>query len=70
MHLMPAIRDIALFDVVELTEAIDNAPVGSRGGVLELLDGDMAMLEVTTMPLEPALDRIVFAPLSTLRKVD
>jgi hypothetical protein len=70
MSLMPAIRDIALFDTVELTEAIDNAPAGSRGGVLELLDGDMAMIEIMTMPLEPALDRIIFAPLAKLRRVD
>jgi hypothetical protein len=68
MNTVPAIRDIALYDTVELTEAIDNAPAGSRGGVLELLDGDIAMLEITTMPLEPALDRIVFAPLAKLSK--
>jgi hypothetical protein len=67
---MPAVREIALLDTVELTEPIECAPAGSRGGVLELLDGDVAMVEITTMPLEPALDRIVFAPLVKLRRVD
>jgi hypothetical protein len=60
---------IAEFDTVELTEPIDEAPAGARGGVLELRAGDMAMIEIT----EPALDaaaRIVFVPLTKLRVVD
>ncbi len=66
---MPAVREITTLDIVELTEPVEGVPVGSRGGVLELRDGDIAMIEITTMPLEPILDRIVFAPLSQLRRI-
>lgn len=69
MSLMPATDEITLLDMVELTEAVETAPAGSRGGVLELLDDDMAMIEIVTMPLEPALERIIFAPLAKLRRV-
>ncbi|MGH8980755.1 MAG: hypothetical protein ACRDWE_07030 [Acidimicrobiales bacterium] len=67
---MPATHEITLYDMVELTEDIESAPAGSRGGVVELLGDDMTLVEVMTMPLEPALDRIVFAPLAKLRRVD
>ena len=70
MTLMPAIHEITLFDTVELTEAVETAPAGSRGGVVELLDEDMAMVEVMTMPSKPLLDRIIFAPLAKLRRVN
>jgi hypothetical protein len=66
---MAVARRIAAFDIVELTEAVDDAPSGARGGVLELHPGDTAMVEIT----EPALDaaaRIVFVPLAKLRVVD
>jgi hypothetical protein len=66
---MPATYEIALFDLVELTETVETAPAGSRGGVVELLGNDKAMVEVTTMPLDPVLNRIVVAPLSKLRRV-
>ena len=69
MKLMPAVREITTLDIVELTEPVEGVPAGSRGGVLELRDGDVAMIEITTMPLEPILDRIVFAPLSQLRRI-
>jgi hypothetical protein len=69
MKLMPAVHEITILDLVELTESVDDAPAGSRGGVLELRSGDIAMVEITTMPLEPILDRIVFVPLSKLRRV-
>ena len=69
MKPMSTTHKIALFDTVELTEAVETAPAGSRGGVVELLDDDTAMVEVMTMPLEPALDRIVVAPLAKLRRV-
>jgi len=58
---MVVTHKVAAFDVIELTEAVDDAPAGARGGVLELRGGDKAMVEIT----EPALDaaaRIVFAP--------
>jgi hypothetical protein len=69
MKPMPTTHEIALFDTVELTEAVETAPAGSRGGVVELLDDDTAMVEVMTMPPEPALDRIVVAPLAKLRRI-
>jgi hypothetical protein len=62
-------REISLFDWVELTEAIDDAPMGARGGVLEFHDGDLAMVEVMEPSLGPA-ERIVFAPLDSLRLID
>jgi hypothetical protein len=65
---MAVTHKIAAFDVVELTEAVEDAPAGARGGVLELRGEDKAMVEIT----EPALDaaaRIVFAPIAKLRVV-
>jgi hypothetical protein len=65
---MAVTHKIAAFDVVELTEAVDDAPAGARGGVLELRGEDKAMVEIT----EPALDaaaRIVFVPIAKLRVV-
>jgi hypothetical protein len=53
---------------VELLEPIDDAPAGARGGVLELRDGEVAMVEITTPDLDPAA-RVVFAPLAKLRRV-
>jgi hypothetical protein len=70
MRPMAAVRDITTLDLVELTEPIGDVPAGARGGVLELHADEMAMLEITTMPLEPILDRIVFVPLAKLRRVD
>lgn len=66
---MAVTHKIAAFDIVELTERVDDAPAGARGGVLELRAGDMAMIEVTKPELGPAA-RIVFAPLSKVRVVE
>lgn len=66
---MAIAHKIAAFDIVELTEPVDDAPAGARGGVLELREGDMAMIEVTKPDLGPAA-RIVFAPLSKVRMVE
>ena len=66
---MAITREITAFDIVELTERIDDAPAGARGGVLELRAGGTAMVEIT----KPALDgaaRIVFVPLEKLRTVN
>ena len=60
---------IAEFDIVELTEAVDDAPAGARGGVLELHPDDTAMVEVLEPPLDAAA-RIVFVPVGKLRVVD
>ena len=65
---MAVARPIAEFDIVELTEAVDDAPAGSRGGVLELHPDDTAMLEITEPPLDAAA-RIVFAPVAKLRLI-
>lgn len=70
MNFMPITHEIALYDTVELTVGTETAPAGARGGVVELLDGEEAMVEVTTMPSEPLLDRIVVVPLANLRRVD
>jgi len=61
-------RDITAFDSVELLEPIDEAPAGARGGVLELRDGSVAMVEITEPELEGAA-RIIFVPLSKLRRI-
>lgn len=66
---MAIAHKIAAFDIVELTERVDDAPAGARGGVLELRKGDVAMIEVTKPDLGPAA-RIVFAPLSKVRVVE
>ncbi len=70
MHCMPITHEITLYDTVELTADTETAPAGARGGVVELLDGDKAMVEVTTMPSEPLLERVVVVPLAKLRRVD
>ena len=66
---MAVAHKIAAFDIVELTERVDDAPAGARGGVLELRERDIAMIEVTKPELGPAA-RIVFAPLSKVRVVE
>jgi methylaspartate ammonia-lyase len=68
MRSMSATRKLAEFDLVELTEAVDDAPAGARGGVLEFTNATTAMVEVLTPDLG-SLDRIVFAPVSVLRRV-
>jgi predicted nucleic acid-binding protein len=62
-------QPIGEHDLVELTEPVDDAPAGARGGVLELRPGGMAMVEITE-PVLGAAARIVFVPLSKLRGVD
>jgi hypothetical protein len=65
---MAVANRIAEFDIVELTEPVDDAPAGARGGVLELHEDDTAMLEILEPPLDGAA-RIVFAPVAKLRLV-
>ena len=66
---MTATKHIAEYDIVELTEAVEAAPAGARGGVLDIFSGGKAMVEITTMPGEMDIDRIIVAPLSKLRVV-
>jgi len=63
---MATTHEIAAFDRVELSERVDDVPAGARGGVLELRDPNIAMVEITEPPLE-AVDRILFVPVSQLR---
>lgn len=65
---MATVREITTFDSVELRERVDEAPAGARGGVLELRDGNVAMVEITEPELDPAA-RIVFVPLPKLRRL-
>ncbi|MGI8731564.1 MAG: hypothetical protein ACR2LK_16535 [Solirubrobacteraceae bacterium] len=66
---MVVLREITTFDQVELLEPVNDAPAGARGGVLELRDPNIAMVEITTPKLDGAA-RIVFAPLAKLRRLD
>lgn len=62
---MAIAHEITDFDIVALTEAVDDAPAGAKGGVLEIYRGGVAMVEI----LEPELGaaaRIVFVPLDKL----
>jgi hypothetical protein len=68
MNLMPALRDIATSDLVELTASTEGIPAGARGGVLELRDDNTAMVEITSLPLD-SVERIIFVPLVQLRRV-
>lgn len=65
---MAIAQEISPFDIVELTERVDDAPAGARGGVLELYTPETAMIEVLEPELGPAA-RIVFVPLDKLRVV-
>ena len=65
---MPTLHKITAYDLVELTEPLDGIPAGARGGVLELRNGDKAMVEITSPSLD-AVDRVIFAPLAKLRLV-
>jgi hypothetical protein len=61
-------QEINEFDIVEVTERVDDAPAGARGGVLEFYRPGVAMLEILEPELGPAA-RIVFAPVDKLRVV-
>jgi hypothetical protein len=63
-------NEVAIGDVVELIEPVDPAPAGARGGITDLLDGGKVIVEVTTLPLEPILDRIVIVSPATLRIIE
>lgn len=68
MNTMPALRDIATSDLVELTTPVEGVPAGARGGVLELRDDNTAMIEITSLPLD-SVERIIFVPLGQLRRI-
>lgn len=54
-------------DLVELKEPVDHAPAGARGGITDLLENGRVIVELTRLPAEPALDRIVIVPVDKLR---
>jgi hypothetical protein len=65
---MATVREIGVHDHVALLEPVDKVPLGATGAVLELHNaGKFAMVEFTSMPPEPLLDRIAFVPLDKLR---
>lgn len=61
--------ELHIGDLVELTEAADSAPSGARGGVTDILNEDRVIVEVTTLPPEPILDRIVVVAPASLRVI-
>ncbi len=67
---MATVREIVELDIVELREDFETAPAGATGGVLDIFDGDEAMVEFTSLPAELGLDRILVVPLDKLRIVD
>ncbi len=67
---MATVHDITTSDWVELLEPVDEIPAGARGGVLELRDHGVAMLEIMSDPRLDAAERIIFVPLSKLRRVE
>ena len=67
---MAAAKHIAAYDIVELTETVENAPAGARGGVLDLFGDNKAMIEITSMPGEMDIDRILVVPLAKLRVIE
>jgi hypothetical protein len=64
---MATARDISIGDPVELVEAAETAPAGARGGITDVLDNGMVIVELMTMPLEPVLDRVVVVKPGQLR---
>lgn len=64
---MARTHDIAIGDLVELTERVDSVSAGASGGITDVLDGDKVIVELTSLPLEPALDRIVIVAVEKLR---
>lgn len=50
-----------------MTKSVDGAPAGARGGITDVLDGDKVIVELTSLPAEPILDRIVVVPVEKLR---
>lgn len=66
---MAVTRHITRYDIVELTEPVEEVPAGERGGVLELYDDGTAMVEFTSLPPELGVDRILVAPVGKLRVI-
>ncbi|MGB7684606.1 MAG: hypothetical protein WBL45_02340 [Solirubrobacterales bacterium] len=67
---MAATREIAIGGLIELREPVEGAPAGARGGIIDVLDSDRVMVELTSLPPEPILDRIVVVPVGKLRLIE
>jgi hypothetical protein len=67
---MAAKSEIAVGGLIELREPVEGAPAGARGGITDVLDADRVMVELTSLPLEPIVDRIVVVSLSKLRLIE
>lgn len=67
---MATVHEIAELDIVELREDFETAPVGARGGVLDVLGEGRAMVEFTSLPADLGVDRILAVPLDKLRVIE
>ncbi len=67
---MATTKHIAEYDIVELAEPLEGAPAGARGGVLDIFGDGKAMVELTNLPGEMDIDRIVVVPLEKLRVIE
>jgi hypothetical protein len=68
MKSMPNPDKLEVLDIIELTEPHDGIPAGNTGGLLELVGDDTALVEITSIP-ELDEERIIFPPLSKLRRI-
>lgn len=68
MSFMTIIDKLAVLDAIELTEPFCGIPAGATGGLLELVDDDFALVEITSMP-ELDEERIIFPPRTKLRRI-
>ncbi len=69
MSHMSATDKLEVLDVIELTEPVDGIPASATGGLLELVDENTAMVEITSLPELDAVERIIFPPLTKLRRI-
>lgn len=67
---MAATREIAVGGLIELREPVEGAPAGARGGITDVLDADRVMVELTSLPRAPIVDRVVVVPLDKLRLIE
>lgn len=67
---MAVAHEIAIGELVELTEAVEGAPAGARGGITDVLAADRVIVELTSLPAEPILDRIIIVSPDKLRVIE
>lgn len=66
---MATTKRIAEHDIVELIEGVEKAPAGAHGGVLDIFADGKAMVEITSLPGELDIDRILVVPVEKLRVI-